>query len=95
MTPAQQIIKSLEEEPQNWACTKIAVYHIHGYRIYYSFGILGIELISGPDGPRVFNLSEKFKINKAIKKWLKHPLRYLNPPPSPITIVPPMLHKKK
>lgn len=72
MTPVQQIIESLEQEPEQWFQDQFTLNHKNGVEIwtanipYLSIGIYQPK--------RKINLIEKIQLQRAVNRWNKAPL---------------------
>lgn len=75
MTPAEQVIKSLREEPDKWTQGEFALIHDNGTEIWTADGLFCLELHIPK---RYFSLYEKLHIKSAIKEWERRPLPNFN-----------------
>jgi len=71
MTPAEQVIKSLREEPDKWKKDYYRLTHDNGTRIWIASG-LSFYKIDEPS--RRLSFYEKVCLAFAIKKWERRPL---------------------
>lgn len=79
-TPAEQVIHSLDSEPEKWARDDCFMTHDNGLRL------CTITLFIETKYPeRKFNLFEKMRIRAAINRWNKTPIQKL----LPVTVAPP------
>lgn len=72
LTPAQQVIASLDAEPECWRQTEYTLRHENGVGIWTANGPPFLS-IHEPDKRR-FSLIEKLRVWAAIRRWSRSPI---------------------
>lgn len=73
-TIADQIIQSLEEEPESWKQDIYTIYHKGGIRLWVDRARSGLQIQDSPRGMIPFTFWQKRRVWKAIERWQQQPI---------------------